>query len=189
LIDLGRVDEALAVMKGALRTDPAAKRDPFIHRALAKAHENKKALPMAAAALKRAIEIERSLPRTSVIILVTDYGQLARVYTVQGKTAEGRRTLETSWELLRKDQRLSEGIRAGVTAQILGNLALIDAIEAVDADYYRDFLTLTQAQVEKLAVSRPASPRRKPSPAWRNWCGIRWPSSASAWCASTSSAG
>jgi len=129
LTDLGRVDEALAVMKAALQTDPVAEKDPFLHRALAKAHEQNKAFAMAEAALKRAIEIEQSLPRTSAIILVTDYGQLARVYTLQGKTKEGRRALETSWELLRKDQRLSEGTRAGVTAQILGNLALIDTLE------------------------------------------------------------
>jgi protein O-mannosyl-transferase len=129
LTDLGRVDEALAVMKAALRTDPVTAKDPFIYRALAKAHEQNKAFPMAEAALKRAIEIEQSLPRTSVIILITDYGQLARVYTLRGKTAEGRRVLETSMELLRKDERLSEGIRAGVMAQILGNLALIDTLE------------------------------------------------------------
>lgn len=133
LTDLGRADEAVAVMEAAIRANPERKRNPFIYRALARAHERNEALALAAAARERAIEITASIPGTSAKVLVTDYGQLARLYTLQGRTADGQRALMISLDRVGKDQRLAKAERMGMTAQILGNLALIDTLENNDA--------------------------------------------------------
>ena len=130
LIDLGRVQEAIAVMEAATRANPEREKDPFIQRALAVAYERNNDLVMAATARKRAITTSQAIPRTSSELFVLDYGELARIYTLQGRTAEARQALNTSLKLVGEDQRLSERTRTKLIAQILGNLALIDSFES-----------------------------------------------------------
>ena len=100
---------------------------------------------MAAAARERAITIARRVPRTSTHALMPDYNHLARLYTLQGKRAEGRSALGTALTLVREDRDLLEPTRTGMIAEILGNLALIDALEekyAAAEQKYRRVLNL-----------------------------------------------
>lgn len=157
LTAMGRHAEAVAVITAALERGRAD--DPEAYRVLSKAHEGSGSIALAAAARARAIEIARRIPRTSTRALMPDHNHLARLQTLQGKTAEGRRTLAAALELVREDRDLPEGVRIGMTAELLGNIALIDALEghyAAAEEKYLKVLELLESPLveEQVAATR-----------------------------------
>jgi len=73
-----------------------------------------------------------------------DYNHLARLYALQGQMAAGRQALATALELVRQDQDLLEETRVGMTAEILGNMALIDMLDGKYAAAEKKYLRVLE---------------------------------------------
>jgi len=131
LLRLGKTDEAITVLEDSLRINAGLK-DPWAHRMLAVSYEQKGAYDLAAASIRRAIDIGGEVGMTSTDSIVEDYNQIARLYAMQHDNAASRRALEDALGVVRNDRALPDSQRGTMTVQLLGNLAFL---EALDGDY------------------------------------------------------
>lgn len=155
LLRLGRTDEAIAVLEEGIRANAGIK-DPWIHRLLAVAHELNNDYAPAAASLQRAITIGQEVSMTSTQAIVEDYNQLAKLYALDQRNGESRRALEKALSVAEADPHLPESQRAALTAQVLGNLALLDTTEGAYAGAEEKYLRL----LELLETEESGTPRQ-----------------------------